>query len=159
MFIVCLYSSNYWPYTKKLFSVHLLPSSLHPWKGNGSSTAVESSYGIRTTEAWLALNKGTNCSARRRESQQPAVAHVRWPLSSRPPSHVNRKGVWTFALSRSVHHPANGAHQPHWRREPSWGGGGEVSGGGRWTPHTDSLCALGRGLHYYGVGGGCCKLQ
>lgn len=57
-----------------------------------------------------------------------AVAQGRWPPSSsagssRPPCHVNRKGVWTFALSRSVHHPANGAHQPH-----GGGRGGERGG-------------------------------
>jgi len=33
------------------------------------------------------------------------------------------------------------------------GGRGEVEVGGMRTPHTGSLCAQGRGLHYYGVGG------
>lgn len=136
------YIGTYWLYTKKLSLC--IPSFLHPWQGNSSSSTVESSYGIRTTEAWLALNEGTNCSARRARNQQWHMGGGPWASSAgstRPPNHVNRKGVWTFALPRSVHHPANGAHQPHCRREAGWGGS-------RWTPHTGSLCALGKSSHY-----------
>lgn len=56
------------------------PSSLHPWKGNSSPSAVESSYGIRTTEAWLALNEGTNCSAKE-EGGGPAASSGTWELA------------------------------------------------------------------------------
>lgn len=42
--------------------------------------------------------------------------------------------------------------------EADWAVSREVGGGGRWTPHTDFLCARGRGLQYYsdrgGMGGG-----
>lgn len=65
--------------------------------------------------------------------------------------HVNRKGVraLTFASSRSVLQPANGAHQPH-----SWGRrgeglrqeGGREGGAGLNTSHTGTLCARGQGL-------------
>lgn len=48
--------------------------------------------------------------------------------------------------------------------EADWAGSREVGGGGGWggwTPHTDFLCARGRGLQYYsdrgGVGGGALK--
>lgn len=71
MLIMCPLSGTYWLYTKKNLSRSLcIPSLLRLWQGNGSSSIAESSYGIRTTEAWLALNEGTNCRARRRARNQ-----------------------------------------------------------------------------------------
>lgn len=45
-------------------------------------------------------------------------------------------------------------HINHSEGRADWAGSSRVGGGGRWTPHTDFLCARGRALQYYSDLGG-----
>lgn len=117
------------------------------WIGNGSWGGQLRAARImwQQMHVWT-LNEWTNCRAKSWEGQQ------RWhmwggPCAARPPRHANRKGVWTFASSHSVHHPANGAHQLQGEREspPEVGAGRWVAGVGEHL--TQTLFVLWTGVH------------
>lgn len=80
-----------------------------------------------------------------------AVAHVRWPLRRQASPSCEQERCVNFCLvplSPSSSKWSTSSAGREREREPARGGSREVGGGGRWTPHTDSLCALGRGAHY-----------
>lgn len=103
------------------------------------------------------------------------MAHARWPLSRRaspsceqercvnfclvPLSPSSSKWSTSTASKEREREGQGGRGGRQGGSEPARGGSREVGGGGRPTPHTDSLCALGRGAYYcegvciWGTGG------